>query len=49
MMKWVSYCEVEKHSSYLVSQTAGCIGNITEYMARFNLNLAGSRLSFFSK
>lgn len=35
--------------SFLVSQMAGCIGNITEYMARFNLNLAGSRLSFFPK
>lgn len=31
--------------SFLVSQMAGCVGNITEYMAKFNLT--DSRLYFF--
>lgn len=34
------------HFTFLASQMAGYVGNITEYMAKFNL--ADSRLYFFS-
>lgn len=33
--------------SFLESQMARCVGNITQYMGRFNL--ADSRLCFFTK